>query len=58
MPKSIKNFTKEREEVLLQMLTILGITEENKMFSLQKLDEDEELKTFSFFNRWCIFKKI
>jgi mRNA (guanine-N7-)-methyltransferase len=25
---------------------------------IMKLDEDEELKTFSFFNRWCIFKKI
>ena len=42
MPKSIKNFTKEREEVLQKMLTILGITDDNKMFSLKKLDEDEE----------------
>lgn len=25
---------------------------------IMKLDEDEELKTFSFFNRWCIFKKL
>ena len=25
---------------------------------IMKLDEEEELKKFSFFNRWCIFKKI
>jgi len=25
---------------------------------IMKLDEDDELKTFSFFNRWCIFKKL
>ncbi len=42
MPKSIQNYTTEREELLKKMLEILGITEDNKMFSLQKLDEDEE----------------
>ncbi len=66
MPKSIKNFTKEREEVLQKMLTILGITDDNKMFSLKKLDEDEEkqkqildlvedIKKYFVCSKWSVF---
>ena len=66
MPKSIKNFTKERQELLQKMLTILGITDDNKMFSLKKLDEDEEkqkqildlvedIKKYFICSRWAYF---
>ncbi len=66
MPKSIKNFTKERQELLQKMLTILGITEENKMFSLKKLDEDpekqkqildlvEDIKKYFICSKWAYF---
>ncbi len=66
MPKSIKNFTKERQELLQKMLNILGITEENKMFSLKKLDEDpekqkqildlvEDIKKYFICSKWTFF---
>ncbi len=66
MPKSIKNFTKERQELLQKMLNILGVTEENKMFSLKKLDEDtekqkqildlvEDIKKYFICSRWAFF---
>jgi hypothetical protein len=42
MPKLIKNFTKEREELLQKMFYILEINQTNKILSLKKLDEDED----------------
>jgi hypothetical protein len=66
MPKSIKNFTKEREELLQKMLAILGVNQDNKMFSLKKLDEDqqkqkqiidlvEDIKKYFICSRWAYF---
>jgi hypothetical protein len=66
MPKSIQNYTIEREELLKKMLEILGITEENKMLSLKKLDEDEEkqkqiinliddIKKYFICSKWAYF---
>jgi hypothetical protein len=45
MPKSIIKYTTERQELLQKMFNILGITDDNKMFSLKKLDEDEDKQT-------------
>jgi hypothetical protein len=42
MPKQVDKYVEERKQVLSQMLEILGITEQNNMFSLHKLDGDEE----------------
>ena len=66
MPKSIKNFTKERQELLQKMFDILGITDDNKMFSLKKLDENEEkqkqildlvddIKKYFVCSKWTFF---
>jgi hypothetical protein len=36
MPKKVEQFANERTQVLNQMLQILGINEQNNMFSLHK----------------------
>ena len=69
MPKSIIKYTTERQELLQKMLNILGITDDNKMFSLKKLDEDEakqkqildlvdDIKKYFVCSRWTFFNHI
>jgi hypothetical protein len=66
MPKTVEQYTEERKETAKKMLSILGINEDNKMFSLQKLDEDlekqkkimdliEEIKKYFLYSRWSYF---
>jgi hypothetical protein len=42
MPKTIDKYIVERQELLQKIFNILEITENNKMFSLKKLDENED----------------
>lgn len=68
MPKQVDKYVEERKQVLSQMLEILGITEQNNMFSLHKLDGDEEkqarilglendIKKYFLCGEWTCFKK-
>ncbi len=66
MPKTIQNYTNERNELLQKMFNILGISKENNMISLKKMDENIELqnqilelipdiKKFFLCSRWSCF---
>lgn len=44
MPKKVSLYTQQREETLNKMLEILGITEENRIFSLQELDTNNDMQ--------------
>ena len=44
MPKTIQNYTNERNELLQKMFNILGISKENNNLSLKKLDEDTDMQ--------------
>ena len=37
MPKTIQNYTNERNEILQKMFNILGISKENNMISLNNV---------------------
>jgi hypothetical protein len=68
MPKQVDKYVEERKQVLSQMLEILRITEQNNMFSLHKMDGDEEkrtrilglendIKKYFLCGEWSCFKK-
>lgn len=68
MPKKVDKFDNERKEVLNKMFQILGINENNNMFSLHKLDGDQEkqneiinlqddIKKYFICGEWTCFKK-
>jgi len=68
MPKKVEQFANERIQVLNQMLQILGINEQNNMFSLHKLDGDinkqneiigleDDIKKYFLCGEWTCFKK-
>ena len=68
MPKKVEQFVNERTQVLNQMLQILGINEQNNMFSLHKLDGDvdkqneiigleDDIKKYFLCGEWTCFKK-
>jgi hypothetical protein len=44
MPKKVGNYTKEREEIVREIMNILEITDKNKMCSLKEIDDNEEKK--------------
>ena len=44
MPKKIEKYDTERKEVIDKLLVILGINEVNNMFSLHKIDEDNNIQ--------------
>ena len=66
MPKSIINYTQERNELVQKLYNILEITETNKMISLTELDENKkkqqsiielvpEIKKYFLCSRWTYF---
>ncbi len=66
MPKTIQNYTNERNELLQKIINILGISKENNMISLKKMDENIELqnkilelipdiKKYFLCSRWSYF---
>lgn len=68
MPKKVEQFENERKEVLNKMFQILGINEQNNMFSLHKIDGDQEkqnaiinlqddIKKYFLASRWTCFNK-
>ena len=68
MPKKIEQYINERKDVLDRLLVILGITEGNNMFSLHKIDEnnniqqqildlESEIKKYFICGEWSCFKK-
>jgi regulator of sigma D len=67
MPKVVDKYTKERQEVLDKMFSILGINENNNKFLLHELDTDEkkqqdilnlepEIKKYFICGKWSCFK--
>jgi hypothetical protein len=42
MPKTIENYTNERNELLQKMFNILEVSKEHNTISLKKLDEDTD----------------
>lgn len=44
MPKTIQNYTNERNELLQKMFNILEISKEHNTISLKKLDEDTDMQ--------------
>jgi hypothetical protein len=68
MPKKIDQYINERKAVIDRLLVILGINEGNNMFSLHKIDEDNniqqqildlepEIKKYFICGEWSCFKK-
>lgn len=68
MPKKIDQYGPERLEVLNKLLQIIGITEQNNMFSLHKFDNDlavqnaiigleSDVKKYFLCGEWSCFKK-
>jgi hypothetical protein len=66
MPKSIDKYTNERKDILQKIFNILEISDNNKTFSLKKLDEDEnkqnsiielenDIKKYFLCSRWTYF---
>jgi hypothetical protein len=66
MPKSVKNYTEERQNVINELFKILEINETNKKFSLSELDQNEEkqqkilalepdIKKYFLCSRWNFF---
>ena len=66
MPKTIDKYIVERQELLQKIYNILEITENNKMFSLKKLDENEDkqksilnlendIKKYFLCSKWTYF---
>ena len=66
MPKTIDKYIVERQELLQKIFNILEITENNKMFSLKKLDENEDkqksildlendIKKYFLCSKWTYF---
>jgi len=66
MPKSIDKYTNERKDILQKIFNILEISDNNKTFSLKKLDEDENkqnsiielennIKKYFLCSRWTYF---
>ncbi len=66
MPKSIDQYSNERKDILQKMLVILDLSENNKMISLQTLDNDLEkqqkimdlipdIKKYFVCSRWTYF---
>ena len=67
MPKVVDKYTKERQELLDKMFSILGINENNNKFLLHELDNDEkkqqdilnlepEIKKYFICSKWNCFK--
>ncbi len=68
MPKQVDKYQQERNQVLSQLLEILGINGQNNMFSLHKLDADidkqgqilgleDDIKKYFLCGEWTCFKK-
>jgi len=68
MPKKIEKFESERKVVLDKMFQILNINENNNIFSLHKMDDDQEkqtaiinleddIKKYFLCGEWSCFKK-
>ena len=68
MPKKVEQFDNERKLVLEKMFQILGINDQNNMFSLHKIDGDQEkqlaiigleydIKKYFICGEWTCFKK-
>jgi hypothetical protein len=68
MPKKVEQYSEERENIIKKIFSILGINEENNMFSLHKLDHDidkqseiialeDEIKKYFLCGEWSCFKK-
>jgi hypothetical protein len=66
MPKTIQNYTNERNELLQKMFNILEISKEHNTISLNKLDSDSEkqqkildlipdIKKYFLCSRWSYF---
>ena len=66
MPKVVDKYTKERQELLDKMFSILGINENNNKFLLHELDNDEkkqqdilnlepEIKKYFICGKWGCF---
>ena len=66
MPKTINKYINERKELLQKIFNILVVTENNKMVSLKKLDEDKnkqqnimelenDIKKYFICSRWAYF---
>jgi len=66
MPKSIEKYTNERKDILQKIFNILEITDNNKIISLKKLDEDKnkqksiielenDIKKYFLCSRWTYF---
>jgi hypothetical protein len=68
MPKSVDKYHNERKEVFNKMMEILGINENNNMFSLHKIDAniekqnqiielENDIKKYFLCGEWTCFKK-
>lgn len=66
MPKTIQNYTNERNELLQKMFKILEVSKEHNTISLKKLDEDTDMqqkiidlipdiKKYFVCSRWTLF---
>ena len=66
MPRTVIKFEKERQDILKKILDILEINDNNNMFSLKKLDENQEkqqkiidliddIKKYFLCSKWAYF---